>query len=75
MEIKIYGSHLKGTQDTMNMKLVCLPARGKRMFNPDHGYCGWADSSHTLCDFCADPDLRDSEHTIHCVNTKGYGSH
>lgn len=35
MEIKINGSHLKGTQDTMNMKLVCLPARGKRIFNPD----------------------------------------
>lgn len=54
---------------------VCGCTQHDPCFNPDHGYCGWADSSHTLCDFCANPDLRDSEHTIHCVNTKGYGCH
>ena len=31
MEIKINWSYVKGSKDTKTMKLVCLPARGKRV--------------------------------------------
>lgn len=35
MEIKINWSYIKGSKDTKTMKLVCLPARGKRICHPD----------------------------------------
>ena len=35
MEIKINWSYLKATHNTKNMKLVCLPARCKRVCHHD----------------------------------------
>lgn len=35
MEIKLKWEYASGTFDTKTMKLLCVPARGKRMFGAD----------------------------------------
>lgn len=35
MEIKIKWRYANGTIDTKDMKLLCIPARGKRIAGPD----------------------------------------
>ena len=35
MEIKLKGEYVSGEYDTKTMKLLCIPARGKRTFGKD----------------------------------------
>ena len=35
MEIKIKWKYARGSVDTKDMKLICVPARGKRICGPD----------------------------------------
>lgn len=35
MDIKLKWEYAEGEYDTKTMKLICLPARGKRMFSDD----------------------------------------
>lgn len=35
MEIQLKWKYAQGTFDTKSMKLLCLPARGKRAFHPE----------------------------------------
>ena len=58
---------------------VCGCTMKNPCYHPDHGYCWWADSSHTICSHCADPlidgrkkyaSIKDDPQTEHCVNDK-----
>ena len=35
MEIEIKWNYAKGTVDTKDMELICVPARGRRICGPD----------------------------------------
>lgn len=49
--------------------MICGCKDNDPCYNPIHGFCWWADRGHELCSHCADPDIYNDQHTVHCVNT------
>ena len=49
---------------------VCGCTFSNPCYHPEHGFCWWADDTHTICSHCADPEIAEDERTEHCVNSK-----
>lgn len=51
--------------------MKCGCAWNNPCYHPDYGTCSWDNESETLCSHCADPDIKNSSETLHCINTAG----
>lgn len=49
---------------------VCGCTDNDPCFHPDYGNCWWHDEERILCSHCADPVIKNSPVTEHCINTK-----
>ncbi len=47
---------------------ICGCTEDNPCYNPEHGFCGWADDERTICTHCAIDEIANDPRTIHRVN-------
>ena len=47
---------------------VCGCTNDNPCYNPNHGNCWWADDTHTICNHCANEEIKNDPATEHCIN-------